>query len=86
MSRTALNSLLLNYVILGGIILLMGRWLINDSEFWAGLVILAAVPLAVAVVPFSYILGANTVFSLTGFITTCQAALISVYVLKDFYR
>ena len=43
-----LISLLLNYLVLGGIILLMARWLIDDSELWAGFAIIAAVPPAVA--------------------------------------
>lgn len=44
--------------------LLMARWLINDSEIWAGFAILAAMPPAIAVTPYSYMLGGNTVFSL----------------------
>jgi len=76
MPRMILNSLLLNYVVMGGLTILLAIWLINDSELWAGLVILAAVPPAVAVVPFSYMLGGNTVFSLTGLIATYLAALV----------
>jgi len=76
MPRTILNSLLLNYVVMGGLTILLATWLINDSELWAGLVIVAAVPPAVAVVPFSYMLGGNTVFSLTGLIATYLAALV----------
>ncbi len=76
MPRTILSSLLLNYVVMGGIMILLATWLINDSELWAGLVIVAAVPPAVAVVPFSYMLGGNTVFSLTGLIAAYLAALV----------
>ena len=76
MPRMILNSLLLNYVVMGGLTILLATWLINDSELWAGLVIVAAVPPAVAVVPFSYMLGGNTVFSLTGLIATYLAALV----------
>jgi BASS family bile acid:Na+ symporter len=64
--RPVLISLLLNYVIMGGIMLLMARWLINDSEIWAGFVTLAAMPPAIAVMPYSYMLGGDTVFSLFG--------------------
>lgn len=46
--------------------LLMARWLINDSEIWAGFVTLAAMPPAIAVMPYSYMLGGDTVFSLFG--------------------
>lgn len=64
--RPILISLLLNYVIMGGIMLLMARWLINDSEIWAGFVTLAAMPPAISVTPYSYMLGGDTVSSLMG--------------------
>lgn len=64
--RPILISLLLNYVIMGGIMLLMARWLINDSEIWAGFVTLAAMPPAISVTPYSYMLGGNTISSLMG--------------------
>ena len=75
MPRAILVSLLLNYVVMGGITLLMARWLIDDPELWTGFVIIAAVPPAVAVVPFSYILGGNTLFSLVGMTGAYLAAL-----------
>jgi BASS family bile acid:Na+ symporter len=64
--RPVLISLMLNYAVMGGIMLLMARWLIDDSELWAGFVTLAAIPPAIAVTPFTYMLGGNTVFSLIG--------------------
>ena len=64
--RPILVSLLLNYVVMGGVMLLLARWLITDPQIWAGFVTLAAMPPAIAVVPFSYMLGGNTVFSLIG--------------------
>jgi len=76
MPRTILISLLLNYVVMGGIILLMARWLIHDSELWTGFVVLATVPPAVAVVPFSYVLGGDTLFSLIGMTGAYLAALV----------
>ena len=69
-------SLLLNYFVLGGIMLVMAWWLIDDTELWVGFVILAAVPPAVAVIPFSYALGGNTAFSLRGMIGTYLVALV----------
>jgi BASS family bile acid:Na+ symporter len=75
MPRSILLSLLLNYVVLGGITLLMARWLIKDYELWAGFIVLATVPPAVAVVPFSYVLGGNTSFSLIGMTAAYLAAL-----------
>jgi len=64
--RPLLISLLLSYAILGGIMLLMARWLINDSELWAGFVTLAAIPPAISATVISYILGGDTVFPLIG--------------------
>jgi BASS family bile acid:Na+ symporter len=76
MPRTILISLFLNYIVLGGAILLLAWWLIDDRDLWAGFVVLATVPPAVAVVPFSYVLGGNTLFSLLGMTGAYLAALI----------
>ena len=76
MPRPILTSLLLNYVVLGGLILLLAWWLIDDRELWTGFVVLATVPPAVAVVPFSYVLGGNTLFSLMGMAGAYLAALV----------
>ena len=62
--RTLLISLLLNYVIMSGVILLMAQWVRNDSELWAGLVTIAAMPIATNAVPFTYMLGGDTAFAL----------------------
>jgi len=76
MPRAILLSLLLNYLIMGGTILLLAWWLINDKALWSGFVVLATVPPAIAVVPFSYALGGNTLFSLIGMTGAYLAALI----------
>ena len=59
-------ALLLNYVVLGGIMLLMARWLIVDPDIRLGFLVIAAMPPGISVVPFSYMLGGNTVFALLG--------------------
>lgn len=59
-------ALLLNYVVLGGVILLMARWLIVDPDIRLGFMVLAAMPPGISVVFFSYMLGGNTVFALLG--------------------
>ena len=59
-------ALLLNYVVLGGVMLLMARWLIDNSDVWLGFLVITAMPPAISVVPFSYMLGGNTVFALLG--------------------
>lgn len=64
--RTLLVSLLLNYVVLSGVMLLMARWVSNDGELWAGFVTIAAMPPATSIVPFTYMLGGDIVFSLIG--------------------
>lgn len=64
--RPIFISLLLNYLLMGGIMLLMARWLINDNQIWAGFVTLAAMPPAISVTPFSYMLGGDAVFPLFG--------------------
>ncbi|MFC1915715.1 bile acid:sodium symporter family protein [Chloroflexota bacterium] len=76
MPKAVFVSLLLTYVVAGGIILLMAWWLIDDQELWTGFVVLAAVPPAVAVVPFSYMLGGNALFSLIGMTGAYLAALV----------
>jgi BASS family bile acid:Na+ symporter len=75
MPRAVIYSLLLNYVVLGGIILIMASWLITDYELWIGFVVLAAVPPSVAVVPFSYVLDGDALFSLIGMTGAYMAAL-----------
>ncbi len=76
MPRTILLSVLLNYVVMGGTTLLLAWWLISDKDLWAGFVVLATVPPAVAVLPFSHMLGGNTLFSLIGLTGAYLAALI----------
>jgi BASS family bile acid:Na+ symporter len=69
-------SLLLNYLVIGGFILLLAWWLVGEEDLWTGFVVLAAVPPAVGVVPFSFILGGNTLFSIIGLTATYLSALL----------
>jgi len=71
-----LIALLINYVVTVGIILLMGKWLIDDSELWTGLVVFVAVPPAIAAVPWTYVLGGNTLLSLASLLVAYLAALV----------
>ena len=75
-SRIVLFSLVVNYVMLGGVILLLAKWFITDYEIWVGFVALALVPPATAVVPFSYALGGDVSFSLIGMTGAYLAALV----------
>jgi BASS family bile acid:Na+ symporter len=73
--RPALWGLVLNYVLLGGVILGLSGLLISEKELWEGFVIMTAVPPAVAVIPFSVILNGNQSFALIGTISCYLAAL-----------
>lgn len=70
------TSLALNYLVIGGIILLLAWWLVREEDLWTGFVVLAAVPPAVGVVPFSNIFGGNTLFSIVGLTATYLSALL----------
>lgn len=63
-AKPTLQVLLLNYVMLTGLILLVSCFF--EGEVGAGWVLMAAVPSAVAVVPFTYMLGGDTKLSLVG--------------------
>ncbi len=84
-SRIILYSLLLNYVVLGGVILLLARFLIHDEQLWTGFVVMAAVPPAAAVVPFSYALGGDVLFSLVGMTGAYLAALVILPVVLIYF-
>jgi bile acid:Na+ symporter, BASS family len=72
----ALTGIVMNYIVLGGIILLLSNIFIRDEALWIGFVILAAVPPAVAVIPFTLFLKGDTDFSLIGTISAYLGALV----------
>jgi len=72
----ALTGIVMNYVVLGGIILGLSKLFIHDEALWRGFVILAAVPPAVAVIPFTFFLKGDTDFSLIGTISAYLGALL----------
>jgi len=72
----ALTGIVMNYVVLGGIILVLSKLFIHDEALWSGFVILAAVPPAVAVIPFTLFLKGDTDFSLIGTISAYLGALL----------
>lgn len=63
---SALLGVIMNYIILGNIIIGMAALMIRDEDIWTGFVLLAAVPPAVAVVPFSGFLRGDGQLSLFG--------------------
>lgn len=72
----SLFGILMTYVILGGVILTASALLISDRNMWIGFVLIAAVPPAVAVIPFSAILEGNVSYALSGTVASYLAALL----------
>jgi BASS family bile acid:Na+ symporter len=71
----ALLGIIMNYIILGNLIIGMAALTIQDEEIWTGFVLLAAVPPAVAVIPFSGFLRGNGLLSLFGTVGAYLGAL-----------
>jgi len=59
-------GIVMSYIILGNVIIGVATLMISDEMIWTGFVLLAAVPPAVAVIPFSGFLKGNGVLSLFG--------------------
>ena len=72
----SLLGIVMTYVILGGVILAGAALLISDPNIWIGFVLIAAVPPAVAVIPFTGILDGNVSYTLSGTIAAYLGALI----------
>jgi bile acid:Na+ symporter, BASS family len=72
----SLAGILMTYGILGGVILAATALLITDQNLWIGFVLIAAVPPAVAVIPFTAILGGNVSYTLSGTVASYLAALL----------
>jgi BASS family bile acid:Na+ symporter len=62
----AMLGIVMSYIILGNVIIGVATLMISDETIWTGFVLLAAVPPAVAVIPFSGFLKGNGVLSLFG--------------------
>ena len=72
----SLWGMVMTYVVLGGVILAMAALLIPDRNLWIGFVLIAAVPPAVAVIPFTAILEGNISDTLSGTVASYLAALL----------
>jgi BASS family bile acid:Na+ symporter len=72
----ALLGIAVNYVLLGGFLLMTSALLIQDETLWIGFVLMAAVPPGVGVIPFTEFLKGNSTFSLMGIIGCYLGALI----------
>ncbi len=69
-------GIMMSYAVHGLFILGLSYLLITDQALWSGFVILAAVPPAVAVIPFSIFLNGNRAVSLIGTVGAYLGALI----------
>ncbi len=69
-------SLSLNYIVLGGTFVGLAWLLVSDPDIRAGYMLLAAVPPAIAITPYSYRLGGNTTFAVVGGAAAYLAALV----------
>jgi BASS family bile acid:Na+ symporter len=74
--KPSLAGIMMTYVILGGTILLVSALLIHDKNLWIGFVLIAAVPPAVAVIPFTALLEGNVSSTLSGTVASYLAALL----------
>ncbi len=74
--RPIVLALLLNYALLGGVLIVLAFSLLGDQNLRAGYVLIAAVPPAVAVIPFTYRLGGDVSFSLVGSVAAHIAAFV----------
>lgn len=72
----AFLGIIMSYIILGNIIIGLATFMIRDEAIWTGLILLAAVPPAVAVIPFSGFLKGNGPLSLVGTVGAYLGALV----------
>lgn len=72
----ALLGIIMNYVVLGNVLIGLSALMIRDETLWTGFVLLAAVPPAVAVIPFSGFLRGNGLLSLIGTVGAYLGALV----------
>ena len=74
----ALIGILMNYLLLGGIILAIGALFIKEDPIRNGVILLAAAPPAAAVIPFSDFLKGDKRLSLTGTIGAYIGGLVII--------
>jgi bile acid:Na+ symporter, BASS family len=86
--RAAIWGNIMNYLILGNFIILPSIFLIRTENLWIGMVLIAAVPPAVSIIPLSTLLHAEQKFSFAGMAgaylgAVLIAPLIGIAFLKD---
>jgi BASS family bile acid:Na+ symporter len=74
--RDILFVFIINYIFLSGLILLANHLLVKDYDLYVGFVMMAAIPSAVAVLPFTYLLKGEMMVSLIGSASLYLLALV----------
>ncbi len=74
--KPSFAGILMSYVILGGVILFLSTLFMDDKNLWIGFVLIAAVPPAVAVIPFTVLLQGDVSHTLSGTVASYLAALL----------
>ena len=72
----ALAGLAMNYAVLGSVLLGLSVLLVHEEPLRAGFILMVAVPPAIAVIPFSFLLDGDSTFSLIATIGCYLGALI----------
>jgi BASS family bile acid:Na+ symporter len=72
----SLAGIAMTYIVLGGVILTASALVVRDPNLWIGFVLIAAVPPAVAVIPFTAILEGDISYTLSGTVASYLAALL----------
>jgi BASS family bile acid:Na+ symporter len=62
----AFLGIIMSYIIMGNVLIGLAALLVSDEVLWTGFVLLAAVPPAISVIPFSLMLRGNATLSLFG--------------------
>ncbi|MBU1275973.1 MAG: hypothetical protein KJ720_11395 [Proteobacteria bacterium] len=76
--RPALTGLAMSYLLQGGVILLLAWWLVDNPAFFRGLVVLAAMPPAVVVLPLAVVLDGDADYSLVAMSGAYLGALVLI--------
>lgn len=72
----ALKGIIMNYILLASVIIALSSILIRDESLWKGFILIAAVPPAVAVIPFAAFLEGDKSLALFGTLGAYLAAFI----------
>lgn len=72
----SLTGIVMTYFVLGGPLLVLAAIFINDKNIWTGFVLVAFVPPAVAVIPFTFLLKGDVSYTLAATVSSYLAALV----------